>query len=175
MTEGAIRTKGRAAESFEELHVYQRARELTNAVYSLTREGPFSRDHGLVDQIRRAAVSIMSNVAEGFERGSTAEFIQFLYIAKGSCGEVRAQLQIAHDQQYAGSDDYGQLHDLCRRISGMLSNFIAHLQQSDYAGEKTNRPRRFAVEAAKKRQDALRAAQLASMRATASPASLEAR
>lgn len=90
--------KGNAAESFEELHIYQRARELTNSIYALTRSEIFARDRGLVDQIRRAAVSIMSNIAEGFERGATTEFIQFLYIAKGSCGEVRAQLRIAKDQ-----------------------------------------------------------------------------
>ncbi len=84
--------KDSVAKTIEELHIYQRARELTNAVYALTREAAFARDRGLVDQVRRAAASIMSNVAEGFERGSTTEFIQFLYIAKGSCGEVRAQL-----------------------------------------------------------------------------------
>jgi len=76
--------KGNAAESFEELHIYQRARELTNSVYALSRDASFARDLSLVDQIRRAAVSVMSNIAEGFERGTTAEFVQFLYIAKGS-------------------------------------------------------------------------------------------
>src|SRR6478752_7752634 len=86
--------KERAAESFEELHVYQRARELTNAIYQLTRTTDFAADRSLIDQIRRAATSVMSNIAEGFGRGSKIEFIQFLYIAKGSCGEVRAQLQI---------------------------------------------------------------------------------
>lgn len=137
--------KGGAAESFEELHVYQRARELTNGIYAATRQGPFARDYGLVDQIRRAGVSIMSNIAEGFERGSTAEFIQFLYIAKGSCGEVRAQLAISSDQGYLGASDYTRLHDLARRTSGMLSNFIAHLQSSDYQGEKFARPKRLAA------------------------------
>ena len=68
--------KGGAAEAFEDLHVYQRARELTNAIYRLTPEGAFARDFGLVDQVRRASVSIMSNIAEGFERGSTTELIQ---------------------------------------------------------------------------------------------------
>lgn len=111
----------------------------------------FARDVGLANQIRRAAVSILSNVAEGFERGSTIEFIQFLYIAKGSCGEVRAQLQIAADQQYIAANHHEQLRDLARRISGMISNFIAHLQQSDYRGEKTNRPHRQCVEARQKR------------------------
>jgi hypothetical protein len=76
--------KGTAAQSFEDLHVLQRARELTNGVYQLTRKGDFARDCGLSDQIRRAAVSVMSNIAEGFERGTKTEFIQFLYIAKGA-------------------------------------------------------------------------------------------
>jgi four helix bundle protein len=155
--------KDNVAKSFEELHIYQRARELTNAVYALTREGGFSRDRGLADQIRRAAVSIMSNVAEGFERGATTEFVQFLYIAKGSCGEVRAQLQIAHDQQYISTADFSRLQDLSRLTSGMISNFIAHLQRSDYRGEKTNRPQRKILEARQARMESLRAAQLADM------------
>lgn len=141
---GAKGLKGGAAERFEDLHVYQRARELTNAIYRLTRAGTFARDFGLVDQIRRAAVSIMSNIAEGFERGSTTELIQYLYIAKGSCGEVRAQLAIACDQGYVARSDYDSLHDLARRVSGMLSNFIAHLQGSNYRGEKFARPARLA-------------------------------
>lgn len=161
--------EGKAAKSFEELHIYQRARELTNYVYDKTRAGPFSRDHGLADQIRRAAVSIMSNIAEGFERGATTEFIQFLYIAKGSCGEVRAQLQIALDQQYVSAADFDYLRDLCRRVSGMISNFIAHLQGSNYPGEKVNRPRRQAIGAREKRIEAVRAAQLANMRKTEIP------
>jgi len=136
--------KGGAAEKFEDLHVYQRARELTNAIYQLTRVGTFARDFGLVDQIRRASVSIMSNIAEGFERGSTTELIQYLYIAKGSCGEVRAQLAIACDQGYVARPEYVRLHDLARRVSGMLSNFIAHLQGSNYRGEKFARPARLA-------------------------------
>jgi four helix bundle protein len=157
--------KGKAAESFEELHIYQRARELTNAIYELTRAPAFARDFGLVDQVRRAAVSIMSNIAEGFERGGTAEFIQFLFIAKGSCGEVRAQLQIAVDQQYISADEHARLNDLCRRSSGMVSNFIAHLQSSTYRGEKFTHPKRLAAEARQKEQDALHAAQLVNIRA----------
>ena len=133
---------GRAAESFEDLHIYQRSRELVNAIYKATRNDGFKQDFGLVDQIRRAGVSIMSNIAEGFERGSKTEFIQFLYIAKASCGEVRAQLRIACDQQYIGNSGYSQLHSLCRQISGMISNFIGHLQKSDYQGEKVSRPQR---------------------------------
>jgi len=156
--------KGHAAESFEELHIYQRARELTNAVYALTREGAFTRDRGLVDQIRRAAVSVMSNIAEGFERGTSTEFVQFLYIAKGSCGEVRAQLQIAHDQAYITEAEHARLHDLARRTSGMVSNFIAHLQSSEYRGEKFARPQRQAAAVARSSLDALRIAQEANIR-----------
>jgi four helix bundle protein len=133
---------GKAAESFEDLHIYQRARELANAIYTITKEDDFARDFGLIDQIRRAAVSILSNISEGFERGSKTEFIQFLYIAKGSCGEVRAQLQIAQDQNYLRHNECQRLNDLCKQISGMISNFIAHLQKTDYRGEKISRPKR---------------------------------
>lgn len=157
--------RGRAAQSFEELHVYQQARELTNMIYKVTRQGDFSRDFGLSDQIRREAVSIMSNIAEGFERGSKTGFIQFLYIAKGSSGEVRVHAQIARDQDYIAESDFQNMVDTVRRISGMLSNFIAHLQQSMYQGEKVARPQRQAVTAQKARVASLRAAQAASIRA----------
>lgn len=146
---------GKAAESFEDLHIYQRARELANAIYSITKGNNFARDFGLVDQIRRAAVSVLSNIAEGFERGSKTEFIQFLYIAKGSCGEVRAQLQIASDLKYIGQDEYERLIELCRKISGMTSNFIAHLQKTDYRGEKISRPIRLGQKKDKERLDKL--------------------
>jgi four helix bundle protein len=148
--------KKAAARAFEDLHVYQRARELTNSVYALTRDGKFAKDFGLADQIRRAAVSVMSNIAEGFERGSKTEMIQFLYIAKGSCGEVRAQLRVARDQNYIGETEYQQLHDLCGLTSGMMSNFIRHLQTTKYRGEKTERPKRIAAHSDQQRLDKLR-------------------
>jgi len=124
------------------LHTYQCARELANDIYAITKNKDFARDFGLKSQIQKAAVSILSNIAEGFERGSKIEFIQFLYIAKGSCGEVRAQLQIAKDQNCLQEKEFLQLYDLCKKISGMISNFIAHLQKSAYQGEKINRPKR---------------------------------
>jgi four helix bundle protein len=145
--------KGKAAESFEDLHIYQRARELAGEIYAATKTGEFARDWGLVDQIRRAAVSILSNIAEGFERGGKTEFIQFLYIAKASCGEVRAQLQIALDQKYIDQAQYNRLYDLCKLISSMISNFIAHLQTSSYQGEKTERPKRLLPLNDKKRME----------------------
>ena len=140
---------GKAAQSFEDLHIYQQSSELVNSIYAATRNGAFARDFGLANQVRRAGVSIISNIAEGFERGSKTEFIQFLYIAKGSCGEVRAQLQVARDQQYIPKLEYERLGNQCRQISAMISNFIGHLQHSDYQGGKANRTRRIA-EAGKK-------------------------
>ena len=84
---------------FEDLNVWQEARQLVSAVYAASRARAFSQDFGLRDQIRRAAVSTMSNIAEGFERGTRKEFVQFLNIAKGSNGEVRSQLQVAADRK----------------------------------------------------------------------------
>ena len=156
--------KNATAKSFEDLYFYQRARELTSAVYAATRQRPFSSDSGLCDQIRRACVSIMSNTAEGFERGGTPEFIQFLYIAKGSCGEARAQLQVALDQRYVDATMYAALYDQARRISGMIANFITHLNGSDYQGAKANAPQRRAIAERERRLAALRDAQAANMR-----------
>ena len=127
-------------ESFEDLNVYNQARQLTNEIYTITKQGSFSKDYGLADQIRRASVSIMSNIAEGFERGTNTEFIQFLFIAKGSCGEVRAQLTIAFDQKYIDDDSYKGLVDRCRRISGMISNLITYLKGSRLKGSKFTKP-----------------------------------
>ncbi len=125
-----------AVKNFEDLAVYQRARALVKDIYGLTRVAPFSRDYGLTDQIRRAAVSILSNIAEGFERGGNSELIQFLYIAKGSCGEIRAQLTIAADQQYCDQETHTRLHGDSRRISAMLSNLITYLRGSNLKGPK---------------------------------------
>ncbi len=164
-SEKGMKGRNKVAESFEELHIYQRATELTNAIYALTRSENFARDYGLVDQIRRSSVSVMSNIAEGFERGSKTEFIQFLFYAKGSAGEVRAQLRIAHDQNYISPSDYERLHDLARRVSGMISNLIAHLQKSAYQGEKFARPQRFSAELKQEQRVALGQAQLVNIRA----------
>jgi len=128
--------KEKSTHSFENLHVYQKARELTNAVYDISRSKGFSQDFSLVNQIRRATISIVSNIAEGFERGSTTEFIQFLYVAKGSCGEVRAQLQIARDQHYLSENDCFRLDCNARQVSSMISNFITYLKNSPYKGRK---------------------------------------
>ena len=122
--------------SFEEMPVWQKARELVNFIYRITKEDSFKKDFSLVDQIRRAAVSVMSNVAEGFERGSNTEFIQFLYIAKGSAGEARTQLYVALDQNYISSEDFKKGCSLCKDISGQISGLIDYLKGSRLKGEK---------------------------------------
>lgn len=97
-------------EQFEDMEVWQQARSITRAIYASSRYGEFARDFGLRDQIQRAAVSIMSNIAEGFERGSNKEFIQYLFIAKGSAGEVRSQLYVAFDLGYIEKNILDQLN-----------------------------------------------------------------
>ncbi len=144
---------------FEDLVVCQKARALANEVYALTRRAAFAKDLSLVDQVRRAAVSVMSNVAEGFERGSNTEFVQFLYIAKGSCGEVRAQLSLAFDQGYLPDVEHRKVSDHCRLVSGMLSGLIDYLKGARYRGDKFRQPESETVE---DRIRKLRAAQLAS-------------
>jgi four helix bundle protein len=94
---------------FEELIAWQKARALTSQIYRVTEEGRFGRDFGLKDQIRRAAVSIMSNIAEGFERGRPTEFHQFLSVAKGSCAELRTQLYVALDAGYVTQSSFDDL------------------------------------------------------------------
>ena len=103
--------------NFEDLEIWKDARALTRAIYQLTRSPKFSKDFGLRDQIQRATVSIMSNIAEGFERGGNREFIQFLYVAKASCGEVRSQLYVAMDQNYLDQKVVGDLLTSLKRLS----------------------------------------------------------
>jgi len=110
-------------EKFEDLLAWQKAWELTREVYRITREGAFARDYGLSGQIQRAAVSIMSNIAEGFERGNPREFHHFLSIAKSLCAEVRSQLYVASDAGYLDEQRFGELMNLAietGRITGSL-------------------------------------------------------
>ncbi|MBI1993926.1 MAG: four helix bundle protein [Deltaproteobacteria bacterium] len=112
----------------------------TRQVYQITQDQAFSRDFGLRDQIRRAAVSVMSNIAEGFERGGNQEFAQFLYVARGSCGEVRSQLYVAFDQGYIGQGAFDGIVKSSRRLSVMINNFVAYLKNSSMKGQKFKRP-----------------------------------
>lgn len=124
--------------SFEDLEIWKEARRLTGLIYRLTRNPKFSKDFRLGGQIQGAVVSIMSNIAEGFERGGNQEFIQFLYIAKGSCGEVRSQLYVALDQDYVDPKEAGELIESLKRLSIMISNLVDHLKHSGMRGEKFN-------------------------------------
>jgi len=116
-------------ERFEDLIAWQKARELTRRVYHITATGAFSRDFGLRDQIRRASVSVMSNLAEGFERGSRAEFRQFVVIAKGSCAEVRSQLYAALDIGYLTEKEHRELDVMARDVSKIIGGLLAALKR----------------------------------------------
>jgi four helix bundle protein len=122
-----------SAKRFEDLEVWQKAKELTNSIYSASSSGSFSKDFGLRDQIRRAAVSIMSNIAEGFESQTQAMFIQYLARAKGSAGEVRAQLYIARDQGYITEDQFNIIFTLAEVCSKQLARFIQYLESQPNA------------------------------------------
>ena len=122
--------------SFEEIEAWQKARELTRAVYGLSNAGAFARDFALRDQARRACVSIMSNIAEGFERGGDKEFFQFVSCAKGSAGEVRAQLYIALDAGYIDQQTFNRLSDMTIQINRMLAGLMKYLRSSNLKGSK---------------------------------------
>lgn len=122
--------------SFEELEVWKKALEMSKLIYKLTETADFKKDYSLTDQIRRASVSVLSNIAEGFERGSNAEFLQFLYIAKGSCGEVRSQLYLVRELGYIDNSSFKEAFELCRDLSSQLSAFISYLKGSRMKGEK---------------------------------------
>jgi four helix bundle protein len=110
-------------EKFEQLIAWQKARVLTRDVYAATKEKNFARDFGLTGQMQRAAVSVMSNIAEGFERNKSTEFHQFLCMAKGSCGELRSQVYVAYDVGYLDESRFRDLLTKCEevgRITGAL-------------------------------------------------------
>lgn len=123
-------------ERFEDLTSWQKARELNRLVYQVTKNNRFAKDFGLRDQIRRASISVMSNIAEGFERGGDKEFIQFLSNAKGSCGEVRAQLYAALDENYLEQDEFNEMNKICMEVSRMLSGLMTYLRRSELRGNK---------------------------------------
>lgn len=115
-------------QQFEDLGVWQDARQLVKDIYATSKQRVFYRDTSLREQIRRAAASTMSNIAEGFERGTRREFVQFLNIAKGSIGEVRSQLFIALDQDYLNEKQFATLRDAAVTLSRRLATFIRYLE-----------------------------------------------
>jgi four helix bundle protein len=127
-------------ERFEDLISWQKARELNHLVYKISANGTFVKDFGLRDQIRRASISIMSNIAEGFERGGDKEFAQFLSNAKGSCGEVRCQLYAALDEKYLNETEFKQLSEQSLEVSRLISGFMTYLRRSELRGSKFKQP-----------------------------------
>jgi four helix bundle protein len=121
---------------FEDLESWKKSRRLTKRIYDATGTGRFTRDFGLKNQIRRASISILSNIAEGFERGGDKEFFQFLAMAKGSCGEVRAQLYIAVDQGYISQDLFESLSNDADEIGRLISGLMKYLSKSELKGSK---------------------------------------
>ena len=118
------------AERFEDLRVWQAARDVVNAIYKISSNGAFMRDYALRDQICRAAISIPSNIAEGFSRHSNKEFIQFLFIAKGSAAEVQSQLYTALDQDYISQETFDSIYETLEVVAKQLSRFITYLKES---------------------------------------------
>jgi four helix bundle protein len=123
-------------ERFEDMISWQKARELNRLVYRVSKQGVFARDFELRGQMRSASISIMSNIAEGFERGGDKEFIQFLSNAKGSCGEVRSQLHVALDEEYVTPVEFQDIHDRSVEVSRLVSGFMTYLRHSDMRGSK---------------------------------------
>jgi four helix bundle protein len=124
----------RSTEQFEDVIAWQKARELTRAVYETTKQSAFARDWGLTGQIQRSAVSIMANVAEGFERGKPKEYLQFLLIAKASCAEVRSHLYVALDSGYLDEPTFLRLRDQARETSRVISGLRAAIERHQSLG-----------------------------------------
>lgn len=130
-----------AISRFEDIEAWKTARTLTNSVYAHTNQAGFSKDFGLRDQIRRAGVSVMSNIAEGFESRTDVQFINFLGFARASAGEVRAQLYVALDQTYINEEQFKETYAIAEICARQIANFIKYL-------EANPRPRRVSDDSA---------------------------
>lgn len=132
---------------FEDIEAWQTAREITRRIYEMSKDGAFSRDFGLRDQMRRASVSIMSNIAEGFESRTRSLFLEFLGRAKASAGELRAQCYVAVDAGYLSRDQFRSLSDQCEKCSSQISRLMAYLKSntSSLKPSNTSSPQRLAT------------------------------
>ncbi len=113
---------------FEDVQAWQRARALTQQVYACSGRDSFGRDFGLKDQVRRAAGSVMHNIAEGFDAGTDKEFVRFLIYARRSATEVQSQLYVALDQKYITQAEFDQITDLANQCKKLINGFIRYLQ-----------------------------------------------
>ena len=127
-------------EKFEDLAIFQSARNLCIEIYDITKAGEFNKDSRFVQQIHAAAGSVMDNIAEGFERQGNKEFVNFLYISKGSCGEVRSQIIRATDVGFLEKETATRLYNDCMGLSKAISAFIKSIKSSDYRGSKYLEP-----------------------------------
>jgi len=118
----------------EDLPIWKSAKDIAIEVYQITAKSDFKRDYSLVDQMRRSAVSVSSNIAEGYERGTKKEFIYFLYIAKGSLGELRSQFIIAFELNYVSYEIFQNFNEKCLNLSRRIQGFIKYLKL--YKGTK---------------------------------------
>jgi four helix bundle protein len=125
-------------ERFEDLEIWKEARGLCSFVFEFTEKEPFFKDYKFRDQIRSSSGSVMDNIAEGFERDGNKEFIQFMSIAKGSCGETRSQSYRAFDCKYIEEDILKELISRTTQISKKISSFISYLKRSEFKGSKYN-------------------------------------
>lgn len=126
-------------EKFEDIEAWKLMRKLTKEIYSITQSGDFARDFGLRDQIRRAAVSVMSNIAEGYERNGNREFLQFLSQAKGSIGEIKAQLYVAMDVGFISNIDFERLFNDATKVDQLIGGLMKYLTESKLKGSKYKR------------------------------------
>lgn len=116
-------------ERFEDIVAWQKGMELCDGIYAITSKESFAKDYALKDQIRKSAISIPSNISEGFERESNNQFIYFLVIAKASAGELRTQLYIAKNQNYISSAEFEKLKEQCLSVSKLISGFVSYLRE----------------------------------------------
>ena len=123
-------------QKFEDIESWKAGREAVRLIYMASMVEPFSKDFALCNQIRRAAISIISNIAEGFERGGNKEFLNFLSIAKGSCGEVRCQLYVALDCSYVSDEQFQIISEKLLETSRLISGLMKYLQQTELRGSK---------------------------------------
>lgn len=123
-------------EKFEDLEIWKLAHELTQGIFKITSQDNFNKDFSLKNQIRASSGSIMDNIAEGFERSGNKEFLQFLYIAKGSCGETRSQLYRSYTYQYIDKDTLDEMIGFALKLNVKIAHMITYLKNSEFKGTK---------------------------------------